>query len=120
VIEDSGLFYLLPEDDWDKVINRDDLENVLSGMTRRASVLKEFDWQSETLAPIGHQEVWAAGVTYYRSRTARIEGVVKDYRWASFVKISGLAMRRQLRKFGKVSPTISRYPAMFSPLHASH
>jgi 2-dehydro-3-deoxy-D-arabinonate dehydratase len=25
------------------------------------------------LAPIGHQEVWAAGVTYFRSRTARME-----------------------------------------------
>jgi 2-dehydro-3-deoxy-D-arabinonate dehydratase len=25
------------------------------------------------LAPVGHQEVWAAGVTYYRSRTARME-----------------------------------------------
>src|SRR6185295_1884734 len=25
------------------------------------------------LAPIGTQEVWAAGVTYYRSRTARME-----------------------------------------------
>jgi 2-dehydro-3-deoxy-D-arabinonate dehydratase len=25
------------------------------------------------LAPIGNQEVWAAGVTYYRSRTARME-----------------------------------------------
>src|SRR5207249_2784674 len=24
-------------------------------------------------APVRHQEVWAAGVTYYRSRTARIE-----------------------------------------------
>jgi 2-dehydro-3-deoxy-D-arabinonate dehydratase len=27
----------------------------------------------ELLAPIGTQEVWAAGVTYYRSRSARIE-----------------------------------------------
>ena len=27
----------------------------------------------ELLAPVGAQEVWAAGVTYYRSRTARME-----------------------------------------------
>ena len=27
----------------------------------------------ELLAPLGSQEVWAAGVTYYRSRTARME-----------------------------------------------
>jgi 2-dehydro-3-deoxy-D-arabinonate dehydratase len=29
--------------------------------------------ESEILAPIGSQEVWAAGVTYYRSRDARME-----------------------------------------------
>ena len=28
---------------------------------------------SHLLAPVGSQEVWAAGVTYYRSRTARME-----------------------------------------------
>ena len=28
---------------------------------------------SQLLAPIGSQELWAAGVTYYRSRTARME-----------------------------------------------
>lgn len=31
------------------------------------------DLPSTWLAPIGSQEVWAAGVTYYRSRTARME-----------------------------------------------
>jgi hypothetical protein len=29
--------------------------------------------QTRLLAPIGSQEVWAAGVTYFRSRTARME-----------------------------------------------
>ena len=72
-VEDSGLLYLLPEDDWDTLINREDLESVLARVMRQASALKEFDLGSETLAPIGRQEVWAAGVTYYRSRTARIE-----------------------------------------------
>ena len=33
-----------------------------------ASVLPD-----EILAPLGSQEIWAAGVTYYRSRTARME-----------------------------------------------
>jgi 2-dehydro-3-deoxy-D-arabinonate dehydratase len=73
VIEDSGLFYQLPEHDWDMLINRNDLADVLTGMTRRGSVLKELDLPGKTLAPIGHQEVWAAGVTYQRSRSARIE-----------------------------------------------
>jgi 2-dehydro-3-deoxy-D-arabinonate dehydratase len=73
LVEDSGLLYELPLDDWDKLVNRNDLEQVLAGMLRQASVLENFDWMHETLAPIGQQEVWAAGVTYYRSRTARIE-----------------------------------------------
>jgi 2-dehydro-3-deoxy-D-arabinonate dehydratase len=73
VIEDSGLFYRIPEDDWDILFNREDLENTLAAATRRASALKEFNPETEMLAPIGQQEVWAAGVTYYRSRTARIE-----------------------------------------------
>ena len=31
------------------------------------------DFRDQILAPLVSQEVWAAGVTYYRSRTARIE-----------------------------------------------
>ncbi len=57
--------------DWDAVIQRDHLASHL------ASLLTQLDPQSdgstETLAPIGTQEVWAAGVTYYRSRDARME-----------------------------------------------
>jgi 2-dehydro-3-deoxy-D-arabinonate dehydratase len=73
VIEDHGGFYQLPETAWDVLLNRSDLENVLTSMTRRAVHLQSFDPATEALAPIGQQEVWAAGVTYYRSRTARIE-----------------------------------------------
>jgi len=42
----------------------------------------EFD-TAEVLAPIGQQEVWAAGVTYYRSRGARMEEA-KDAGGGSF------------------------------------
>ncbi len=73
VLEDRGAFYLLGETDWDVMLNRDDHELVLTSMTRRASRLREFNPLTEALAPIGRQEVWAAGVTYYRSRTARME-----------------------------------------------
>src|SRR5215211_972308 len=73
VIEDHGEFYELPEQDWDVLLNRNDHEMVLTSMTRRATRLRGFNVQECALAPIGHQEVWAAGVTYFRSRTARIE-----------------------------------------------
>jgi 2-dehydro-3-deoxy-D-arabinonate dehydratase len=73
VIEDRRRFYRLPETDWDVLLNRDDHEQVLTSMTRHSSRLDAFSPETEALAPIGNQEVWAAGVTYYRSRTARME-----------------------------------------------
>src|SRR6185436_20279942 len=73
VVEDSGIFYRSAESDWDRLLNRDNLSNALVAIVRQGDACKEFNAQTETLAPIGQQEVWAAGVTYYRSRTARIE-----------------------------------------------
>ena len=73
VIEDHGIFYQLADADWDVLINRDDHELVLTSMTRRATRLVNFSPQTDALAPIGNQEVWAAGVTYFRSRAARME-----------------------------------------------
>jgi 2-dehydro-3-deoxy-D-arabinonate dehydratase len=57
---------------WDALIARDDLDEYLEewvGLSNR----KERDELGEIQAPIGTQEVWAAGVTYYRSRNARME-----------------------------------------------
>jgi 2-dehydro-3-deoxy-D-arabinonate dehydratase len=51
---------------------RDDLPAYLAGLARqpRSDAAGALD---VVLPPIERQEVWAAGVTYYRSRTARIE-----------------------------------------------
>jgi 2-dehydro-3-deoxy-D-arabinonate dehydratase len=38
----------------------------------RGEAITNFD-VATVLAPVGNQEVWAAGVTYYRSRNARME-----------------------------------------------
>lgn len=73
VLEERGDFYQLAEADWDVLINRTDHELVLTSMTRRATRLPNFSLETDALAPIGNQEVWAAGVTYFRSRTARME-----------------------------------------------
>jgi 2-dehydro-3-deoxy-D-arabinonate dehydratase len=73
VFEDRGDYYQLPETDWDVLLNRGDHETVLTSMTRRAARIHNFMVEGNVLAPIGNQEVWAAGVTYYRSRTARME-----------------------------------------------
>src|SRR5262245_29990752 len=73
VLEERGKYYQLPEADWDVLVNRGDHEMVLTSMTRRAVRLPDFSPTTDALAPIGRQEVWAAGVTYFRSRTARME-----------------------------------------------
>jgi 2-dehydro-3-deoxy-D-arabinonate dehydratase len=45
----------------------------------RALARPPLDGPVETLAPVDHQEVWASGVTYERSRQARVgEAVVKS------------------------------------------
>jgi 2-dehydro-3-deoxy-D-arabinonate dehydratase len=64
--------YRLDDRDWDELIAREDLRERLESIT---SGLAPGAWPDEIqeLAPIGSQEVWAAGVTYYRSRNARME-----------------------------------------------
>ena len=64
----------LPDASVDELINRDDVlahlrRQVSSGAALPDSAIAD----AELLAPIGSQEVWAAGVTYYRSRDARME-----------------------------------------------
>ena len=61
--------------DWDGLINRDDLSDYLVGKWETSQPTNDLEALLETglLAPIGSQEVWAAGVTYYSSRLARME-----------------------------------------------
>lgn len=70
VVEIDGRFHHVTLD-WDALINHADLTGYLRLATRRSS--GENQLGDRPLAPIGTQEVWAAGVTYYRSRAARIE-----------------------------------------------
>src|SRR5579859_783076 len=64
--------------DWESLINRDDLHTHLQTLSRHADLLPDSEadalLNSQLLAPVGaHQEIWAAGVTYLRSRDARME-----------------------------------------------
>jgi 2-dehydro-3-deoxy-D-arabinonate dehydratase len=70
VVEQNGAFVTLP-DDWDALIARTDLAIHLAESFARS--LQRSTDLSDVLAPIANQEVWAAGVTYLRSKTARIE-----------------------------------------------
>jgi len=70
--EHRGHFYALNSPSWDGLITREDLLDHLRNLIRE---MKPADTLAprELLPPIGSQEVWAAGVTYYRSRDARME-----------------------------------------------
>ena len=70
VVEKDLNFYSIG-DSWDQLAVREDLETYLNGAASRASKLNGNSLA--LLAPIGTQEVWAAGVTYLRSRDARME-----------------------------------------------
>ncbi len=74
-VEENGVFHrvssLQSTDDWDKLICHPDLHARVHAAVENGSVVV-FDHAS-VLAPVGNQEVWAAGVTYYRSRNARME-----------------------------------------------
>jgi 2-dehydro-3-deoxy-D-arabinonate dehydratase len=56
---------------WDELLAAPDLFDRASKALAAMPAAPPAD--AEILAPIGSQEVWAAGVTYYRSRSARIE-----------------------------------------------
>jgi 2-dehydro-3-deoxy-D-arabinonate dehydratase len=75
IIEHQQHHYRSNEANWDTFVNRPNLY---------AEILREIDrlqsdsalaarCQASSVAPIGSQEVWASGVTYLRSREARME-----------------------------------------------
>ncbi len=72
---DEGRCYVMHESDWGRLINRPDLPEFLASCTRKHTVItSSFNPDDEEiLPPLDTQEVWAAGVTYYRSRDARVE-----------------------------------------------
>lgn len=75
IMHDHGYYQL--EGDWDQLINRQDLHGYLVQQIAGAEKIGEERFaraiDEGLLAPIGSQEVWAAGVTYLRSRDARME-----------------------------------------------
>lgn len=73
VLDADGRYFDLDAVDWDELVNQDDLDDWLPRQSRNLTPLPSGAAPDEVLAPIGAQEVWAAGVTYYRSRSARME-----------------------------------------------
>ncbi|MES2807712.1 MAG: fumarylacetoacetate hydrolase family protein [Bacteroidota bacterium] len=61
------------ESDWDTLINRENLYQHLTAIIATAKKVTDKNWQANLQAPVGKQEIWAAGVTYLQSRDARVE-----------------------------------------------
>jgi 2-dehydro-3-deoxy-D-arabinonate dehydratase len=77
LIENHHSYFLLSQPDWDSFINRDNLYEAvvqdLQSLTPVPVGNVNTYLEKELMAPIGNQEVWAAGVTYLKSKIARQE-----------------------------------------------
>ena len=71
VVEHNSRYYSSTNTSLDSLIARDDFEQHLTKIIPHWTTVDEGALK-ELRAPIGSQEVWGAGVTYYRSRTARM------------------------------------------------
>lgn len=67
----SETFHQVDVSGWDDLLRGPEVHERVRGSLHLPAVAAPR--ADELLAPIGSQEVWAAGVTYYRSRSARIE-----------------------------------------------
>lgn len=72
VVQQDKMLYALPDIRWDELFQQADIPAVLAGWIASAEKIASLTGRT-VLAPLGAQEVWAAGVTYYRSRDARME-----------------------------------------------
>ena len=92
LVEQHGQFHSLSAD-FDEFV-RSDEPHLLAMKALEAAPVSTPD-AKEILAPIGSQEVWAAGVTYFRSRSARMEES-KDTGGGSFYDRVYSAVRPEL------------------------
>jgi 2-dehydro-3-deoxy-D-arabinonate dehydratase len=75
IINHLNQYFLSKENNWDTFVNRSNLFNAISSELQQLEPDEDLQALTHTaiLTPIGNQEVWASGVTYFRSREARIE-----------------------------------------------
>ena len=105
-VEFEGHYYRAPVTSLDALYVRGDLQGYLHSLIEKsggadfAASEREFS-QAKILAPVESQSVWAAGVTYYRSRSARM-AEAKDAGGGDFYDRVYTAKRPEL--FFKSSP----------------
>jgi len=68
--EVDGQAYSAQAEDWDTLLNA---PNLLQRLLRQVAPSNAIPTPTVLAAPIGRQEIWGAGVTYFKSREARME-----------------------------------------------
>jgi 2-dehydro-3-deoxy-D-arabinonate dehydratase len=68
-VEEAGSFFAVDTSDWDALISSPGLHARVRASCNGSAVAPP----RELLAPVKGQQVWAAGVTYFRSKNARME-----------------------------------------------
>jgi len=74
VIEKEASFYLIKDQKWDAYINDDNLFEKMDQAIKNTSADPKGSTlvaEEQLLAPVESQEIWASGVTYYRSKVGR-------------------------------------------------
>lgn len=75
LLEHNNHYFLERQKDWDTFINQDNLYDITLQTLNAWEQVEDGEKliAEGILPPIGTQEIWASGVTYYRSRNARME-----------------------------------------------
>ena len=72
IAEKDAKFFKISDIGWDDLVNQSGLYAFLNDKIKNAESVASLE-ESTILAPIVSQEIWASGVTYLRSKTARME-----------------------------------------------
>jgi len=75
LIEHERSVFSIENEEWDAFVNDDGLYQKLTSLISKLKPIRGQGVPSESqlLPPIGTQEIWASGVTYYRSKVGRQE-----------------------------------------------
>lgn len=72
VIENENQFFTMDVDDWDAFLNRENLYRLILNDLVGLTEVDDVNLNNLKI-PMGTQEIWASGVTYIRSKEARME-----------------------------------------------
>jgi len=72
IVENDSKFFKINDYGWDELVNQPNLFAFVIEKIQNSESVATLE-ESTILAPIVSQEIWASGVTYLRSKTARME-----------------------------------------------